>query len=97
MSIVAQRRTEPLGIPARILVAGSDLLAGALASALKAYGFATRHIVPREPEIERGIEWRPNLVIVDVRSPRRHLGICAYRRVASSGPEGVRHRRGGRR
>jgi DNA-binding NarL/FixJ family response regulator len=68
MSVAAHGRPEPLGIPARILVAGSDLLAGALASALEACGFATRHIVPREPEIERGIEWRPNLVIVDVRS-----------------------------
>ena len=26
------------------------------------------HVVPREPEIERGIEWHPNLVILDVRS-----------------------------
>ncbi len=68
MSVAVERRPEPLGIPARILVAGSDLLAGALASALGAYGFATRHIVPREPEIERGIEWHPNLVIMDVRS-----------------------------
>ncbi len=67
MSVVAQERPRPLGIPARILVAGSGLLAGALASALTAYGFATRHIVPREPEIGRGIEWRPNLVLVDVR------------------------------
>ena len=67
MSAVDERRSEPLGIPARILVAGSDLLAGALASALEAYGFATRHIAPREPEIAHGIEWRPNLVIVDTR------------------------------
>jgi two-component system, NarL family, nitrate/nitrite response regulator NarL len=68
MTVGVQRRPEPLGIPARILVAGSDLLAGALASALEAYGFATRHVVLREPEIEREIEWRPNLVIIDVRS-----------------------------
>lgn len=47
-------------------MAGSSLLAGALASSLAACGFATRHIVPREPEIERGIDWRPNLVLVDV-------------------------------
>jgi len=67
MSVVAQGQIEPLGIPARILVAGSGLLAGALASALTAYGFAARYIVPREPEIERGIEWQPNLVLVDVR------------------------------
>jgi DNA-binding NarL/FixJ family response regulator len=68
MSVAVERRSGPPGIPARILVAGSDLLAGALASALEAYGFATRHIAPREPEIVRGIEWRPNLVIVDVRN-----------------------------
>jgi two-component system, NarL family, nitrate/nitrite response regulator NarL len=61
-------RTERRGIPARILVAGSDLLAGALASALEVYGFATKHIVPRDQEMERGIEWCPNLVILDVRS-----------------------------
>jgi DNA-binding NarL/FixJ family response regulator len=61
-------RTEQLGTPARILVAGNDLLAGALASALEVCGFATKHIVPREPEMKCGIEWRPNLVIVDVRS-----------------------------
>jgi two-component system, NarL family, nitrate/nitrite response regulator NarL len=67
MSVMEQERPGPSGIPARILVAGSGLLAGALASALTGYGFATRHIVPREPEIGRGIEWRPNLVLVDVR------------------------------
>ena len=67
MSVVDQGQIEPLGIPARILVAGSGLLAGALASALTSYGFASRHIVPREPEIERGIEWQPSLVVVDVR------------------------------
>ena len=56
------------GIPARILVAGSDLLAGALANALEIYGFATRHIPPQEQETRRGIEWHPNLVILDLRS-----------------------------
>jgi len=67
MSIMVQGRPEPVAIPAQILVVGSDLLAGALASALEAYGFATKHIVPREPEIEHGIEWGPNLVLIDVR------------------------------
>ena len=47
---------------------GADLLAGALASALQTYGFATRIVLPREPEIGYGIDWRPNLVLVDVRS-----------------------------
>ena len=64
-----QRPREPVRIPARILVvAGSNLLAEALASALETYGFASRHIVPREPEIGRGIEWRPNLVLIDALS-----------------------------
>jgi DNA-binding NarL/FixJ family response regulator len=67
MSFVVGSGPDQLGIPARILVAGSDVLAGALASALETYGFATRHIAPREPEIARGIEWRPNLFIVDAR------------------------------
>ena len=59
---------ERRGIPARILVAGSDLLAGAIAGALEVHGFATKSMVPREPEIQGGIEWSPNLVIFDVRS-----------------------------
>ncbi len=63
-------QTRPLstGIPTRILVTGNDLLSGALASALETRGFATMHLSPTEPEIERGIEWRPDLVLFDVRS-----------------------------
>jgi len=69
VSVVVQRQLEPVRIPARILVvAGSNLLADALASALETYGFTSRHIVPREPEIRRGIEWRPNLVVIDALS-----------------------------
>lgn len=44
------------------------MLAGALANALEVYGFGTRHVAPVEREIELGIEWHPNLVILDVRS-----------------------------
>jgi DNA-binding NarL/FixJ family response regulator len=68
VSTEVRRRFEPRRIPVRILVAGSGLLAGALANALEANGFATRQVVPREPGIKRGIEWQPNLVLVDVRS-----------------------------
>jgi DNA-binding NarL/FixJ family response regulator len=50
------------------LVTGSDLLSGALASALETRGFATTHIAPNVPEIEQGIEWGPDLVLFDVRS-----------------------------
>ena len=58
---------NPSGIPARILVAGSDLLADALASALETYGFATMNIVVTPPAIEAGIDWRPDLAILDAR------------------------------
>jgi two-component system, NarL family, nitrate/nitrite response regulator NarL len=69
VSVVIQGPPEPVKIPARILVvAGSNLLAEALASALETYGFASRHVLPRESEIRRGIEWRPNLVLIDAPS-----------------------------
>jgi two-component system, NarL family, nitrate/nitrite response regulator NarL len=68
MSVARQRGSKQSSIPARILIAGGNLLAGALANTLEAYGFATMHVMLREPEIERGIEWHPNLVILDVRS-----------------------------
>ncbi len=67
MSTFVQRRPRSSRIPTRILVTGSDLLAGALASGLETHGFATMHIVPNETEIERGITWRPDLVLFDVR------------------------------
>jgi two-component system, NarL family, nitrate/nitrite response regulator NarL len=68
MSVAVQGQPEPIEVSARILVAGSDLLAGALARALEAHGFTTRHVLLREPEIARGIEWQPNLVLLDARS-----------------------------
>ena len=68
MTTAVQPRPEASGIPARILVAGSDLLADALASALETYGFATMSIVASAPGIEGGIDWRPDLVLLDARS-----------------------------
>jgi len=61
-------RPHSFGIPARILVAGSDLLATLLASALDARGFAAKVVMPTVPELGRGITWRPTLVLIDVRS-----------------------------
>ena len=80
MTAVIQNRLGPAGIPARILVAGSDLLADALASALETYGFATMNIVASEPAIEDGIGWRPDLVLLDARSLDVRRGIRADRR-----------------
>jgi DNA-binding NarL/FixJ family response regulator len=82
MSVEVQSGSGPAGIPVRILVAGSDLLAGALASALTAYGFSTKNVVPREPEIGRAIGWRPNLVLVDARSLDVTSGFALVRQLS---------------
>jgi DNA-binding NarL/FixJ family response regulator len=68
VSTLVGERPGSSRIPTRILVTGSDLLSGALASALETRGFATTHIAPNVPEIERGIEWGPDLVLFDVRT-----------------------------
>lgn len=68
MTAVVQARQEASGIPARILVAGSDLLADALASALETYGFATMNVMTSAQAAQVGIEWRPDLVLLDARS-----------------------------
>lgn len=68
MSVRARGGPDRSGISARILIAGSDLLAGALANALQNFGFSTMHLRPSTREIERGIEWEPDLVLMDVRS-----------------------------
>jgi two-component system, NarL family, nitrate/nitrite response regulator NarL len=86
MSGVVQNLPEGSRIPTRILIAGCDLLAGALANALTAYGFATRHVVPRAPEIGRGVEWRPNLVLIDVRSLDVTFGAALLAQVRRAGP-----------
>jgi two-component system, NarL family, nitrate/nitrite response regulator NarL len=75
---------QTVGVPARILVVGDDLLAGALATALTAHGFSTMLVPQREPKIGRGIGWRPSLVIVDAGSVEPAVGaalVGTFRRV----------------
>jgi two-component system, NarL family, nitrate/nitrite response regulator NarL len=59
---------RPRGIPERILLAGSDLLADALASALQTYGFATMNVASSAVATQGGIDWGPDLAVVDARS-----------------------------
>jgi two-component system, NarL family, nitrate/nitrite response regulator NarL len=68
MNSTVQHGARSPRIPTRILVTGSDLLAGALASGLETHGFATMHIAPDEAEVERGIKWDPDLVLFDSHS-----------------------------
>jgi DNA-binding NarL/FixJ family response regulator len=67
MTAVLETWPGPRGIPARILVAGSDLLADALASALETYGFATMNIAASTSAARDGMDWRPDLAIIDAR------------------------------
>lgn len=87
MSSATQGRSKRSGIPARILVAGSDLLAGAVASALETHGFATMQIAPKKPEITLGIEWQPDLAIVDVRTLDITSGTSLVRQLHRAGLE----------
>jgi DNA-binding NarL/FixJ family response regulator len=57
-----------VGIRARVLVVGNDLLAGALASALTAHGFSTLQVPQGEARMGRGIGWRPSIVLLDAGS-----------------------------
>jgi len=53
--------------PTRVLIAGSNLLAGTLARTLGTHGFATIYTTASAQEIERKLEWRPDLVLIDLR------------------------------
>jgi two-component system, NarL family, nitrate/nitrite response regulator NarL len=80
------RSPEAVRIPARILVvAGSNLLAEALANSLETYGFSSMHIVPKDPEIGRGIDWRPNLVLIDAVSLDIASGTCLTSQFCEAG------------
>jgi two-component system, NarL family, nitrate/nitrite response regulator NarL len=72
-------------IPARVVVAGSDLLAGALANAFQAYGFSIKHIALRESELEHAIEWNPDLFIIDMRSHGLGSGTALIRSLRQAG------------
>jgi two-component system, NarL family, nitrate/nitrite response regulator NarL len=68
VTAVIPNRVSASGIPPRILVAGNDLLAEALASALESYGFTTTNITANDLVNEEGIDWSPDLVLLDARS-----------------------------
>ncbi len=73
------------GISTRILIAGNDLLTGALANAFQKFGFSTMYLTPCAQEIERGIKWEPDLVLMDVRSFDVTAGSALILRVRRAG------------
>jgi two-component system nitrate/nitrite response regulator NarL len=85
MSTMVKRGSPSLATAPRILVTGNDLLAGALAGALERYGFSTMHIASSKPEIERGLEWSPDLVLFDDRSFDEANGSASVQRLRRRG------------
>jgi len=71
--------------PARVLIAGSNLLAGTLARTLGTHGFVTVHTTASAQEITRKLQWRPDLVLMDLRPFNVESGSTIVRRVQSSG------------
>jgi DNA-binding NarL/FixJ family response regulator len=70
---------------ARVLIAGSNLLAGTLARTLGSHGFATMYTAASAQDIERKLEWRPDLVLIDLRPFDVNSGSIIIGRVQQSG------------
>jgi DNA-binding NarL/FixJ family response regulator len=73
--------------PTRVLIAGSNLLAGTLARTLGTHGFATIYTAASAQEIERQLEWRPDLVLIDLRPFNVESGSTIVKSVQGSGPQ----------
>ena len=76
---------DPSVQPTRVLIAGSNLLAGALARTLETHGFATIYTAASAQEIERKLEWRPDLVLIDLRPFNVESGSTIVKSVQRSG------------
>jgi two-component system, NarL family, nitrate/nitrite response regulator NarL len=71
--------------PTRVLIAGSNLFAGTLARTLETHGFATIYTAASAQEIERKLEWRPDLVLIDLRPFNVKSGSTIVKSVQRSG------------
>ena len=76
---------DPAIRPTRVLIAGTNLLAGTLARTLGAHGFATMYTAASAQEIEGKLEWRPDLVLIDLRPFDVNSGSIIIGRVQRSG------------
>jgi DNA-binding NarL/FixJ family response regulator len=85
MSSADDYSSDPSAQPTRLLIAGSHLLAGTLARTLETHGFATIYTAASAPEIERKLEWDPDLVLIDLRPFNVESGSTIVRSVQRSG------------
>ncbi len=70
---------------ARVLIAGRNLFAGTLARTLGTHGFVTAQTAASAEEIEQKLAWKPDLVLIDLRSFNIQPGSVIVRRVQGSG------------
>ena len=76
---------DPSVQPTRVLIAGSNLFAGTLARTLETHGFATIYTAASAQEIERKLEWKPDLVLIDLRPFNVESGSTIVKSVQRSG------------
>ncbi len=70
---------------ARVLIAGSNLFAGTLARTLGTHGLVTAQTTASSKEIAQKLDWRPDLVLIDLRPFNVQPGSVIVRRVQRSG------------
>jgi len=85
MSPADKDSSNPSAQPTRVLIAGSTLFAGTLARTLETHGFATTYTAASAQEIERKLEWRPDLVLIDLRPFNVKSGSTIVKSVQKSG------------
>jgi len=85
MSPADKDSSNPSAQPTRVLIAGSNLLAGTLARTLETHGFVTIYTAANAQEIERKLEWGPDLVLIDLRPFNVKSGSTIVTRVRKSG------------
>ena len=76
---------DPSVQPTRVLIAGSNLFAGTLARTLETHGFATIYTAASAQEIDRKLEWKPDLVLIDLRPFNVKSGSTIVKSVQRSG------------
>ncbi len=85
MSRAEHGSPEPSVQPPRVLIAGSNLLAGTLARTMGTHGLAAMHTAASAEEIARKLDWGPDLVLIDLRPFNVKSGSTIVRHVQRSG------------
>ena len=85
MSRTGKGPPDPPVQTTRVLIAGSNLFAGALARTLETHGIATVYTAVSAQAIEKNLEWKPDLVLIDLRPFNVKSGSTIVKSVHGSG------------